>query len=114
MATGTFTVSATAYPFEVRSEEATEDAGADVNIQRIYGGDTSYVDLGGQSLVTRTLGVYFATAVAFTNLKGVRGRQGTLVTDRDGTETAVLQTIRRTRRNWDGVTEATATFLIVA
>lgn len=110
--TGKFTVSATDYTFEVTSEEPGEEAGGDINIQRAYGGDTSYVDLGGQALPTRTLGLYFATAAAFTALKGVRNRQGTLVTDRDGTETAVLQVIRRTKRNWDGVTEASSTWLI--
>lgn len=113
MATGTFTVSAVAYAFEVTSDEAGEEDGSDVTVQRIYGGDTSYVDFGGQTLPTRTMGLYFALAADFTALKNVRGRQGTLVTDRDGTETAVLQTIRRTKRNWDGVTEANSSWLIV-
>lgn len=114
MATGTFTVSATAYTFEVQSDEAGEDSGSDVNVQRIYGGDISYVDLGGQALSTRPMNLYFATAAEFAALKGVRGRQGTLVTDRDGTETAVLQAIHRTKRNWDGITEASSTWLIVS
>jgi siroheme synthase len=112
MASGTFTVSGTDYTFEVTSEEVGEESASDVNVQRIYGGDTSYVDLGGQTLTSRTVGLYFALAADFAALKGVRGRQGTLVTTRDGTETAVLQTIRRTKRNWDGITEGTATFLI--
>lgn len=113
MPSGTFTVAATAYTFEVLSEEASEDSGSDVTVTHIPGGDTSYVDLGGQTLTSRTIGLYFALAASFVALKTVRGRQGTLVTDRDGTETAVLQTIRRTKRNWDGVTEASSTWLIV-
>jgi hypothetical protein len=112
-ATGTFTVASTDYVFEVSSDEAGEESGADINVQRIYGGDTSYVDLGGQTLPTRTIKLYFALAADFAALKSVCGRQGALVTDRDGSETAVLQRIQRTKRNWDGVTEATSTWLIV-
>jgi hypothetical protein len=113
MATGTFTVSGTDYLFEVRSEEAGEEAGSDINIQRIYGGDISYVDQGGQTLATRTIGLFFAVAADYAALKSMRGARGTLTTDRDGTEDAILQTIHRTKRNWDGVTEGTATFLLL-
>jgi hypothetical protein len=113
MASGTFTVSAVAYPFEVTSGAVPREQGASISVRHIPGGG-DIADKGGKTARRFRLALYFATATAYTNLEGQVNAEGTLQTDADGSTTALLMSLNRTAWHWTGETDAEAEFLVTA
>jgi hypothetical protein len=87
---------------------------SDTSVRHIPGSSQTYVDLGGLPARTLSYTLFFSTHADFVTMEGHVGTQDTLVSTADGTNTAILLSLKRTERNLStaGETSATAEFLI--
>jgi hypothetical protein len=117
MPTGGFVIGATTYAFEIRAEEVGEEAGVEISEEPMLGAPATpvtYIDAAGQTPEHKTLLLYFPTPAAYRALVAVRGIQGTLTPGwEDDAVEAILTSISRVKRNWDGKTEARTTWVIL-
>jgi hypothetical protein len=73
------------------------DVTAEVSVEHIPGGNTSYIDIGGVNVDRLSIAVHLTSDAQRIALAAKVGTQGSLVYE-DGTVTAVLVSMRRSRR----------------
>lgn len=83
---------------------------ADVVWTHIPGSNTNVADCMGRREDHYPYTIYLDNITAYNTLSALVGSSATLTTRADGARTAVLESLSRPERNWDGTIQATATF----
>lgn len=96
----------------IRAEPLSKRDTAQYTLEHIPYSDNSVLDAGGRQAPPLSVELYFDTAAAYEAFRGQVDNTGSLVYI-DGTVTAYLASLERTRRWPNGATEARAEFIIL-